>query len=155
MQNRNVRLEWEKVAFVLQLVDKKHETLYTVLGIPTEEDELHPRNCYNAHLLNEGWKSWKMTMLGPGVLIDQRTGKTGIDSSRGKAKIAIYHSLNLFFNELKQEVLPLVMKMIHNETGMTTRNDVLGDLVLLSHISKHSCFARLCYLQGWKVEKLS
>ena len=93
-------------------------------------------------------------MKGPGI-IDGRKGRKGNESSRGKANLEIYESLNLFFNELKQEALPFATRIIRDETGTTTRDDDPDDLVLPPHISKHSCFARWCYSRGWKIKKKS
>lgn len=77
------------------------------------------------------------------------------ESSRGKANVEIYASLNQFFTELKQEALPFAMRIIRDETRTTTRDDDPDDLLLPPYISKHSCFARWCYSQGWKVQKKS
>ena len=152
--------EWNKVASVLAKVwasvDPQDKTFYILPGIPTVEDEPPPRICRNAlqGLLNAGRILWDTAMKGPGV-IDKRNGKKGLDSSRGKHNIEIYHSLNLFFTELKQEALPFATRIIRDETGTTTRDDDPDDLVLPPHISKHQCFARWCYSRGWMVSKKS
>ncbi len=83
-------------------------------------------------------------MKGP-EFIHGNLGKKGEDSGHGKANIEVYESLNLFFNELKQEALPFATQMIRDETGRTTRDDDPDDLVLPPHISKHQCFARWYY----------
>ena len=157
---RNVRrdllYEWAKVASVLLSMDRTMTLLYLLPGIPVGEGEQQWMICRNALLsfLNKGRKSWKSAMTGP-AFVHSGIGKKGILSGRGKANIEVYQSLNIFFNELKQEALPFATRIIHDETGRTTRDDDPDDLVLPPHISKHQCFARWCYSRGWIVEKAS
>ena len=153
---RELMYEWAKVASVLSSMDPGKKTVFILPGIPSEANEPPPRICRNAiqGLLNEGRMSWDTAMRGPGYT-DARVGRTGINSSRGKANIEIYCSLNLFFNELKQEALPFATRIIREETGATTRDDDPDELVLPPHVSKHHCFARWCYLRGWIIVKKS
>ena len=150
--------EWAKVSATIESVCPGNKLSYMVPGLPIAgaEEAANPMICRNAllGLLNEGRKSWRSAMQGPGI-IDRRTGMKEDESSRGKANVEIYASLNQFFTELKQEALPFATRIIRDETGTTTRDDDPDDLVLPPHISKHSCFARWCYSRGWKVQKKS
>ena len=116
---RNVRrdllYEWAKVASVLLSMDRTLTLLYLLPGIPVGEGEQQWMICRNALLsfLNEGRKSWKSAMTGP-AFVHSGIGKNGILSGRGKANIEVYQSLNIFFNELKQEALPFATRIIRD-----------------------------------------
>ena len=128
---RELLYEWAKVARVVMAGDSRNnKTPFMLPGITVGEDEQHPMICRNAlqQLLHVGRKQWDTAMKGP--QIDKRLGKTGVDSSKGFSNIEIYHSLNLFFTELKQEALPFATRIIRDETGLSTRDDDPDDLVL-------------------------
>ena len=49
----------------------------------------------------------------------------GVLSSKVKANIDLYFTLNSFFDELVNEGLPFATRLIREETGLTTRDDDL------------------------------
>ena len=128
---RELMYEWSKVASVLLAIDITNPTPYMLPGVAAEPDNPIPMICRNAlqGLLNEGRKGWKTAMEGPSF-IHSGIGRTGDESSRGKANSEIYRSLHIFFTELKQEALPFATRIIREETGTTTRDDDPDDVVL-------------------------
>lgn len=154
---RSLLHEWAKVSTYLRSLDNTNRKMsYLLPGIRSVQGEAIHRICRNGlqGLLDVGRRSWKTAMEDPGRA-EQLTGRMELESNKGKANAEIYDSLHIFFTELKLEALPFATRIIRDETGTTTRDDDPDDLVLPPHISKHSCFARWCYLRGWKVEKKS
>jgi len=153
---RELLNEWAKVSVFLESLNSTNKMSYMLPEVRSVEGEESHTICRNAiqGLLNVGRRSWKSAMDDPGRA-DLKTGRMDLESNKGKANLEIYDSLHIFFSELKQEALPFATRIIRDETGTTTRDDDPDDLVLPPHISKHSCYARWCYLRGWKVEKLS
>ena len=87
------------------------------------------------------------------AIINAKRGKIGVLSSKGKANIELYATLNSFFDELANEGLTFATILVQEETGLTTCNDYPDDVVLPPHMSKHLCYARWCYQMGWMVAK--
>lgn len=105
-------------------------------------------------LLKIGRQFWFVSVKSP-LKIDARKTIVGVLSSRGKAYEPVYRSLDEFFTELAKEGLPFATRIIREETGMTTRDDNVDEVVLPPHESKHRCYARWCYTMGWIVQKKS
>ena len=127
----------------MESLDSTNKLTYMLPGLPPAEDgEETIMICRNAvaNLLNIGRKLWQ-TARGVNVSKpDGKKGRKGTDSGKGKHYIEIYASLHDFFKELEEEGLQFATRIIHEETGMTTRDDNPDELVLPPHISKHSCY---------------
>ena len=155
---REVVLEWIKVSAMLESSDPSNKLTYMLPGLPPSEDgEQTILICRNdiANLLNIGRRLWQTAKSVNCSKPDGKTGRKGLESNKGKHYTEIYASLNNFFKELEQDGLQFATRIIREETGMTTRDDDLDELVLPPHVSKHSCYGRWCYSRGWKPTKLS
>ena len=156
---RNLLHQWAQVSCLLKGMDESSNLTFLVPGISVREGEESRTICQNRlhGLLNVvGRRAWNTAMKDPGKT-DLRKGRTGVQSSRGKQNtIEVYESLQNFFTELKKEaLLPFTTRIVHEKTSTTTRDDNPDNLVLTPHVSKHSIYARWCYLRGWKVTKKS
>ena len=72
----------------------------------------------------------------------------GVLSSKGKANIYLYVTLNPFFDNLSNEVLPFATRLVREDTGLTTCDNDPDYLVLPPHMRKHLCYTRWCYQMG-------
>ena len=70
-------------------------------------------------------------------IINAKRGKMGVLSSKGKANIELYATLNSFFGELANEGLPFTTRLVREETVLITRDDDPDDMVLPPHMRKH------------------
>lgn len=61
----------------------------------------------------------------------------GVLSSKGKANIEPYATLNSYFDKLANKGLLIATGLVQEETGLTTRNDGTDNVVFSPHISKH------------------
>ena len=139
--------EWQQVAaFVkengnVEVADKK-----LFLRIPRTNYSI----CRNAlcGLLGVGKKLWKTSVKRPEDRVHKLKGKMADQSSRGKEMAEVDRSLGEYFEVLKQRGLPFATRVIREETGTTTRDDNVDDVVLPPHISKRSCYIEWCYSRG-------
>eukprot|EP00957_Ditylum_brightwellii_P088323 6727695-Ditylum_brightwellii.AAC.1 len=95
---------------------------------------------------------WRTSVKRPEDRAHKLKGKMADQSSRGKEMIEIHHSIDEYFEHLRQHGLPFANWVIWDETGTNTRDDNVDDVVLPPHISKRSCYVEWCYSQGWKVQ---
>ena len=87
------------------------------------------------------------------AIINAKSGKMGVLSSKGKIHIELYVTLNSFLDKLANEGLPLATRLVQEETVLTTRDDDPDDAVLPPHMRKHQFYARCCYQMGWMMAK--
>ena len=92
-------------------------------------------------LLNIRRRAWKIAVEKP-EFIDRRKRKIGVLSNKGKAYEEVYESMNLFFLELQEEVLPFATRIVRDITGLITRDNNPDDILLPPYLSKHKCYAR-------------
>ena len=80
----------------------------------------------------------------------------GVRSSKGKANIEIYVTLNYFFDRLANEGLPFATRLVREETRLTTRDNDTYDVVLPPHMSNIYA-AQDCAIKwdGWWGGKLN
>ena len=97
---RELMFEWNKVVSVVLAMDMNNPTPYMLPGVAAEPDNPIPMICRNAlqGLLNEGRKGLNTAMEGLSF-IHSGIGRTGDESSRGKANLEIYRSLHTFFTK--------------------------------------------------------
>ena len=77
------------------------------------------------------------------------SGKTGLQSGKGKALRVVNESLHSYFGRLKEESTPFATRVIREEVGTSTRDDNPDDVCLPPHMSKRRCYKRWCYERGW------
>ena len=133
---REIIYEWAKVA--CSFLSSEVPTDKLVYMLPTlivpEKNILICRNGLTG-LLDIGRVAWRSAIHDRDKQ-DPKKDKLGDLSSRGKNIKEIYNSLNVFFLVLATEGLPFATRIIHEETGMTLRDDDPDEVVLAPHITK-------------------
>jgi len=159
--NRAIKMEllneWQKIAEFMELEYPEPRTNRRFM-LPTQGNEGAQHSiCGNGlcGLLFVGRKLWKTSRMDKAERVHALAGKSNLESSRGKQMQEVYDSLDTFFTLLLEDGLPFATRIIRDETGLTTRDDDPDDVVLPPHITKHGCYARWCFLRGWKIEKKS
>ena len=87
-------------------------------------------------LLDIGRKFVNTAISNPAI-INAKRGKMGVLSSKGKANIYLYVTLNSFFEKLANEGLPFATRLVQEKARLTTRNNDPDDVVLPPHMSKN------------------
>ena len=153
-KKREIMHEWSKVVSYLVVQYKEANQTYMLPTLlSTDEKYLILRNGLTG-LLDMGRKFVNTAIRNPDI-INAKRGKMGVLSSKGKANIELYVTLNSFFDELSNEGLLFSTRLVREDTGLTARDYDPDNVVLPLHISKHRCYARWCYQMVWMVEKKS
>ena len=114
--------EWNKVLPYIVLQYKEANQTYMLLTIlSTDNKYLIFRNGFTG-LLYMGGNFVKTAISNPDT-INSKRGKMGVLSSKGKAKIELYVTLNSFFGNLANEELLFATILVLEETGLTTREN--------------------------------
>ena len=107
--------KWSKVSSYLVVQYKEANQTYMLPTlISTDEKYLIFRNGLNG-ILDVG-RTFVNTAIGNPSIINAKRGKMGVLSSKGKANIELYATLNSFFGELANEGLPFTKRLVREET---------------------------------------
>ena len=108
---REIMNKWSKVALYLVVQYKEANQTYMLPTLlSTDKKYLVFRNGLTG-LLDTGRKFVNTTMRNP-AKINAKRGKKGVLSSKGKANIELYVTLNSFFDKLANEELPFAMRLV-------------------------------------------
>ena len=121
------------MAFCLVVQYKEANLTYMLPTIlSTDKKYLICRNGLT-RLLDMERKFVNTTISNP-IIINAKRGKMGVLSSKGKANIEIYVTLNSSFDELAKEELPFATRLVREETGLITSDDESDDVVISPHM---------------------
>ena len=146
--------QWEKFALILK-DSGGGKCIYNApnCGIPDCGRKLLCRNAL-LRIFNIGYRKYANACEDPSKR-HSNTGKKGSTSAKGKHMKEVYDSLHSFFAELTSEAAPFATRIIRDRAGLNTRDDDPNDVSLPPSMTKHRCYAKWCYDNGWIVKKKS
>ena len=128
--------EWSKVASYLVVQYKESNQTYMLPTLlSTDKKYLILQNGLT-RVLDTGRKFANTAIMNP-FIINAKRGKMDVLSSKGKAKVELYVTLNSFFDELVNERITFSIILVQEETRLTTRNNNPNNVVLPPNMSKH------------------